>query len=326
MKVLIINRNANLGFSIQKVFKPVIATLRSRVDLDEIHINRRKSSPIDLILNNWQVFRERQKFEIFHITGHVHEVILALFKSKVVLTVHDLVFIDNEKNPFVRFYKWLFWLYFPVKIASKVVCISNQTLANIRKHVSASNLVVIHNAVDEKYLFVPKQFNLDCPVVLHVGSGWNKNLENTILAIRGLRCHLRVLGRLRESQIKLLEEFKIDYSSVTNLTDEEVYQEYINCDIVSFPSIYEGFGMPIIEGQAVGRPVLTSKIEPLIEVAGEGAQFVDPHSTQSIRLGFIQLLGSSSLRNELVEKGLLNVERFRLNRVVDQYLSIYSSI
>ena len=60
-------------------------------------------------------------------------------------------------------------------------------------------------------------------------------------------------------------------------------QEYKDADLISFPSTFEGFGMPIIEGQAVGRPVITSNIEPMVSVAADAAILVDPFNIESIR-------------------------------------------
>lgn len=76
--------------------------------------------------------------------------------------------------------------------------------------------------------------------MLHIGTRPNKNLERVIEALEGIKCHLRIIGKLTSEQEKLLSEKKIKYSNGINLTDEEILNEYILCDIVSFPSLYEG--------------------------------------------------------------------------------------
>ena len=104
------------------------------------------------------------------------------------------------------------------------------------------------------------------------------------------------------------------------MTDEEIVQEYMNCDIVNLPSFYEGFGMPIIEAQASGRPVITSNIAPMSEVGGDAAVYVDPASPQSLLDGYLYAFDHY---NTIVEKGRENVIRFSVENIAKQYLKVY---
>ncbi|MGY8914114.1 MAG: glycosyltransferase family 4 protein, partial [Flavobacteriales bacterium] len=282
--------------------------------------------PEDVVKNSLFTYKKRDVQAIHHVTGHIHDVLLALIGVKTVLTVHDLVFLDNVRNPIKRFYKWLFWLYLPIKIADKVVCISEQTKKNILSKINTDKLIVINNAVDPIYKFVEKPFNQDKPVILHIGTGWNKNLECSIEALEGIPCHLRIIGKLRDSQIKLLEKHNIEYSNQFDLSDEEIRDEYIYCDIVNFPSIYEGFGMPVIEGQQTGRVVVTSKIEPLMEVANGAAAFVTPDDTSSIKRAYLNVIGDEVYRNNLIGKGSVNAKRFSVEHIAEQYLELYQNL
>jgi glycosyltransferase involved in cell wall biosynthesis len=101
---------------------------------------------------------------------------------------------------------------------------------------------------------------------------------------------------------------------------------YRKADLVSFVSTYEGFGLPIIEAQATGRPVLTSGLHSMPEVAGDGAWFVDPFDVESIRSGFRALLGERTLRERLVAAGLRNVKRFDPRTVARQYSDLYREV
>ena len=80
------------------------------------------------------------------------------------------------------------------------------------------------------------------------------------------------------------------YVNYTNLSQEAIIQQYIDCDMLSFVSTYEGFGMPIIEAQAIGRPVITSNIGAMKEVALDTACLVDPYDVESIKNGIQKLI------------------------------------
>jgi len=110
------------------------------------------------------------------------------------------------------------------------------------------------------------------------------------------------------------------------LTDEELVQAYQRCDMVVFASLYEGFGLPILEAQAMGRPVITSNFGAMKEAAGEGALLVDPYSVEAIREAILRVKNEPGLREELVRKGRENVERFRPEAVARQYAEIYRSL
>jgi glycosyltransferase involved in cell wall biosynthesis len=96
--------------------------------------------------------------------------------------------------------------------------------------------------------------------------------------------------------------------------------------MVVFASLYEGFGLPILEAQATGRPVITSNFGAMKEAAGEGALFVDPYSVESIRSAILRIKNEPQLREELVRKGRENVARFRPEAIARQYAEIYRSL
>ena len=326
MKITYFFRHPAIGFSIHHVFKPIIDEMKQKNSVSIYEMPQKGSMPWDVIRNTRFTYKRRNRESINHVTGHIHDVLLALPGVKTILTIHDLVFLDNVSNPIKYFYKWLFWLYLPVKIADKVVCISNKTKENVLKHIQTDQLTVIYNPIDPIFEYIPKKFNRDKPVILHIGTGWNKNLKRTTEALRGINCHLRIIGKLKPEQIQLLKQTKTDYSNAFNLTDEEIRKEYIKSDLVNFPSVYEGFGMPIIEGQKTGRVVITSKIEPLIEVSGNAVIFVDPLSVDSLHSAYLQIINNSTQREKLIANGLKNTERFITSKITQQYMDLYQQL
>ncbi|MDP4207564.1 MAG: glycosyltransferase family 1 protein [Bacteroidota bacterium] len=317
--------NPLIGFSIGKVFSTLVEKIKEEESIELYFVPSNRALPFALLKNIIFVFKNRNRKGINHITGDVHYCILALLGCKTVLTIHDLGVLDKVNNPVKRFIGSFIWLYLPAKLATEVVCISEKTKASLLQYMKVKNIRVIHNPLDPEFCYSEKPFKSK-PVILHIGTAKHKNLERIIFALSSVKCHLRIVGKLDESIINILISNKIEYSNVFHLTNEQIIQEYIKCDIVSFPSLYEGFGMPIIEAQAIGRVVVTSLLAPMPEIGGDGAYYVDPYSVKSIKNGFIEVIENNSLRDELVNKGLLNVKKFSVQSIAKQYLDLYKNI
>jgi glycosyltransferase involved in cell wall biosynthesis len=101
---------------------------------------------------------------------------------------------------------------------------------------------------------------------------------------------------------------------------------YEAADILLFCSTIEGFGMPIIEAQTVGRVVVTSSVSSMPDVAGGGACLADPLSISDIRHAVERVLNDNNYRNDLIYKGLQNVRRFNPQTVARQYAHLYETI
>jgi len=157
----------------------------------------------------------------------------------------------------------------------------------------------------------PKAFNTDCPRILHIGTAPNKNLPRLCEALRGLRCKLDVVGRLDSGHLEALERNQIDYENASGLSDAEMVDRYRHCDLVAFVSTYEGFGMPILEANTVERPIVAGNVCSMPEVAGEAACLVDPNDVASIRQGIERVIADAAYRDQLVEAGRSNRERFQ---------------
>ena len=104
---------------------------------------------------------------------------------------------------------------------------------------------------------------------------------------------------------------------------EDLPALYAGATIFLFPSLYEGYGMPILEAMACGTPVLTSNVTSLPEVAGDAAVLVDPLDVESICQGILQLMEEPQLRDQYIRKGLERVKEFTWERTARETLAVY---
>lgn len=318
------NRTAG-GHSIERVFDGLHAYLQQHgMDVTRIELPHISRGVICVARNMWFVFR-RRRGGILHITGDVHYAALLCSSAKIIVTVHDCVVLRRGTG-IKRLVLWLLWFRLPLALADAITVVSEQTRREVLRTVSLppGKITVIPNHVGPEFRFSEKPFDNVCPRILHIGTIPNKNLARVVTALNGLRCTLVIVGTLERSVLDLLHEHGIDYENHEGVDSAAIVQLYETCDVVSFPSTYEGFGMPILEGQAIGRPVLTSNAEPMRSVAGpNGAMLVDPESEDAIRTGFERLFADTALRQALVQAGRANVKRYSIDAVAAHYQALY---
>ena len=322
MKITYFYRNRKVGFSIKKVSDLYVNQME---DKEVYEMPSPYASMMSILKNMWFTFKHRNKNGINHITGDIHYCIIPLMFCKTVLTVHDTVVYDNYRGIKKIILKYL-WFKIPFLLASKIVCISEYTKNSITRFTKRKDIVVIPNAVEPSYDYVPYTFHANFPNILIVGTNWNKNIERTIDAVNNIKCNLTIIGKLSKEQEEKLKSTKCSYSNKVGLTDEEIKQEYINCDMISFCSLYEGFGMPIIEGNAIGRPVITSNISPMLDIAGGSTLLVNPYNVEDIHNKIMLYIKNKELREEKITKGLENAKKFNCTKVVNLYKNLYHKL
>jgi glycosyltransferase involved in cell wall biosynthesis len=314
-----------LFFSLERVFASVAAHLDPAYAQERVTLPYYSSS-FGAIFRNLG-FARRLKADVYHVTGDVHYVVLALPRKRTILTIHDCVFLNRPAGLRRTMLKWI-WLDWPVRYCTLITTISEASKRDILRYTGCrpEKVVVIPDPLSESIYYKPGVFDENCPDILFLGSTPNKNLARVIPALEGISCRLVIVGQIPAEEQHLLQRCKIQYIQRVNLTDRELADQYTEADLVLFPSTYEGFGLPVAEAQAAGRPVVTSDLSPMKEVAGGAACLVDPYNVASIREGVLSVIRQPDYRQRLVEKGLENVRRFGAVEIAGRYEEIYKTI
>jgi glycosyltransferase involved in cell wall biosynthesis len=228
------------------------------------------------------------------------------------LTIHDIGFVHEHKG-WKRWMMKKIWITWPLRCVDQLITVSEATKEAVLREAprfSPEQITVIPTVVPQHFhprLDEPQNAK---PVALHIGLAENKNLQGHAEALTGLDVHLRIIGVPSDADCRMLKRLGIEYSSQSRLTDAEMQQAYATSDFLLFASTLEGFGMPILEAQMVGLPVITSDLSPMNEVAGDGALFCDPCNPHEIRACIERLKRDVKLREKITEKGILNGSRY----------------
>ena len=317
------------AFSIGQIFEIIAEAVAAYRPVAE-HELPHPSNSIFNLLRNVDAARRNAGAGVNHITGDAHYVALGIGRGRVVLTIHDCILLMRTPPNRLKYYLYLWlWYKFPIWKADIITTISEKSKDEIIRFTGCppDKIRVIPNCVNPAYRFERKPFNAQYPRILHIGVAPHKNLGRVAEALKGIPCVLEIIGQLNENQLDVLKKAGIHYENSVNLNLGMLAERYRAADMVVFASLYEGFGMPIIEAQASGRPVVTSNIEPMPWVAGvEGACFVDPTDVESIRNGIKKVISSKSYQETLIEKGLENVQRFSITRITELYTAVYENL
>jgi glycosyltransferase involved in cell wall biosynthesis len=313
--------------SIERVFRTVAENLPEDLDAAVITLSSSARGLVGRLRALGEVLTQARG--IHHVTGDVHFLVLALPWRRTVLTVHDLVRL-KELRGFRRLLYRFFWFSLPVRLAAAVTVISDQTAMELLRDFPnvSSKLHVIYNPLPAHLgqVYHHPRVQRSRPMILHVGTNENKNLGLSITVAQRLGAELTILGILRPGQRTALDEAGIAYRTHHDVADESLAGVYIGAHLLLFPSFAEGFGMPIIEAQACGVPVVTSDREPMRTVAGGAALLIDPTDVDATVAAVRRLLVDEDLRRDLRAEGFENAKRFSSTAISAAYAAVYRSM
>jgi glycosyltransferase involved in cell wall biosynthesis len=282
------------------------------------------------------------RLDLFHATDFTLPPTLP--KTRTLLTVHDLSFVRVPESASPRLKRYLDSVVpRSVRRADHILADSQATKDDLVElyGTSPEKITVLLSGVNPR--FVPMTAGLDTvrtkygigddPFVLCVGTVQpRKNYERVIRAIATIPDVKLVIvggrGWLESPIYAAVDELHMrDRVIFTGFADEhDLPALYSAARVVAFPSLYEGFGLPILEGFACGTPVLTAPVSSLTEVAGDAALLVDPLSVEAIRDGLIRLIHDESLRAELIAKGRARAALFTWQRAAQELKRVYAQM
>ncbi|MFA5292221.1 MAG: glycosyltransferase family 1 protein [Phycisphaerae bacterium] len=241
-----------------------------------------------------------------------------------VFTIHDLNHIQFVSNPgvFKRTYYDLI-LKPACHRAFKVVTVSEFSRRSIIEwsNVSEDRVVNVGNGVSKEYCPDGKRYTPGYPYIFWVGNYKpHKNLSRLLDAFlcSGVKKDVKLLlaGELDASSTALVKEKKLanDVVFAGLISEEKMPSYYRGAEAFVFPSLYEGFGLPVLEAMACGTPVITSNCTALPEVAGTACMLINSENTDAIAEAINEIVRNLSLRKSLRAQGIKQAGRFSWNQ------------
>lgn len=329
-KIKTIISHKNLNYSVDNT----IVNIESKSKFKRIFLRNYK---FNKAINN---LREEDDI-IFSPTQH------GIIRKKLnqIITIHDMIPLFYPQG---RIHQYIYYKYILPKViknCKKIITVSNYTKKDLVKYyeVPSEKIEVVYNGynrpkfvdIDRSRELVKNQFDID-NYILMVGINYKyKNLHSVIKAYSDIetKSKLVIVGNYNvkygDYLKKVVREYKLDEKVIFlgYVSDEEKEMLYQASKFFVFPSLYEGFGLPVLEAMANKTPVLLSNSSSLPEVGGEAAVYFDSNNMEDIKRSLEYMLNlDESKRIDLIDKGLKNIARFSWEKCGKQLSKIFDNI
>lgn len=260
--------------------------------------------------------------------------------ARSVVTMHDAIFIRYPEL-YSPTYRWLFTqkVRFACKAADTIIAISEQTKRDMIEffHADESKIRVVYQGCSnifrqpistEQIAEAKKKYDLPQNYLLDVGAiEPRKNLKNLIQAMAAAKIDLPLVAigghsKYANEAAELAQQVGITLLLRHGVTFADFPAIYKGAEVLCYPSIFEGFGIPILEAMCVGTPVLTSTGSCFAETGGEAALYANPLDIEEIGAQLNRILTNNHLRQEMVAKGAVQANRFTDEQVAKNLIRV----
>ncbi len=293
----------------------------------------------------------RLRIDVLHSPHHHTPVAAALplgVRPKLVVTMHDVTFLLlPERYPLARRLYMQAVTRASARVADAIITPSQTVRRDVIEHlgVPPQRVVAIPEAAGEIYREAPRmqieevraRYGLPERYALSVGSlepGKNRARLFRACALlygKGIDCTIVVAGQPAwqyEADYDLVRELGLTGRVIFlgYVPDQDMPALYSGATLLAFPSLYEGFGLPVLEAMACGAPVVTSAVSATAEIAGDAALLVDPQDTNAIAAATERLLCDDGLRADLRQRGLARARQFSWEQTARETLLVYELV
>ena len=235
-----------------------------------------------------------------------------------------------------------------IKYAKHIICVSQHVMESVIEHygISQERMSVVHNGIGKnfrpvessEYSRILSRYDIKDDYMLFVGRFEPRKNITRILEAFNIYRHevdnktkLVLAGNKTWSRKEVDETIsRLDLAShileIGHVDNDDLPALYSGTKAFIFPSLWEGFGIPVIEAMACGAPVLTSNLSALPEIAGNAALLVDPYSVTDIAAGMQRIVGETSLRSQLRQRGLVRAQEFSWQKTAQETFTVYNKL
>lgn len=261
-----------------------------------------------------------------------------LYKNKI-STLHDITYI-RYPHTYSKAFRWFYRIAMPLvlKTSKHIFTVSEFSKREIVNYyrIPEEKITVIYNAVDKRFRPQPDDTLKKEKYLLAVSSvKENKNFALILKAFETLskqknNLKLFIVGDLKHGNFSNIDlNIFVNYPGIKfigRVGDEQLIKLYSNAIAFLFPSLYEGFGIPVLEAQACGCPVIASNTASLPEVLQDSAVLIDPLDTDAFVKAICNIATETEFRNDLIEMGIKNQSRFSWAKSAENILGIVKKV